>query len=133
MAHFLNDQIGERSLRRFLTYGIFLMCVYAAWMRGGTYLSFQWPLIVIALLLSGIVLVGSGEHRQRIRTRLIHDPAFYAVAVFVLLLLLQRFNSGYRVLYGSDGEAVLAGVPSSWMPWSVDANAGEMLNWFVPV
>ncbi len=134
MLKFSSHWRNEASVRRGLAYGVFLLCAYAAWVRGGVHPSLQWPLAIFSVLLCGAVFLLHAEPLRKIRFRVLRDPVFYSGTLFLLLLFSQWINSGYAVALDDSGFAAMERVPSKWVPWSVGRDgAAEMLNWFFPV
>lgn len=127
MAVISRSWVKHISIGRVLVYGVFLLCAYASWARGGCFPPCQWPLGIVALLLCGVVVFLSGKDEGKgIQSRMLRDPLFYVGAVFLLLLVIQWSNSGY----GGLGTVEM---PCGWVPWSVGRDgAGQMLHWFFP-
>ena len=87
-------------LTRILAVGIFILCAGTAWIRGGGWLSLQWPALFFALLLCGAFywLKPSGD-AQAVRGKVAEDPVFRAALCFLLLLSLQMLISGFVCIY----------------------------------
>lgn len=128
--HFSNNI----SPRRIITYGLFSLCAYAAWARGGIYGPLQWPLLVISFLLCFSPLLIDRDRRVAFWARVRLDPLFWIGLGLMLIIMVQWGNSNYWVVLTQSGGAEMARTPSKWIPWSVDRReAGEMLVWFFPV
>lgn len=121
------------SARQITAYGIFVLSAYAAWARSGVYAPLQSPLLIASILLLFVPLL---LERQRLRilwARMRRDPVFLLGLLFMVLLLFQIINSGYRVVIGASGNVEMAREPSKFLPWSVEpGEAGEMFVWFFP-
>lgn len=125
---------GKTSARQLITYGLFFLCAYAAWARGGTYPPLQWPLLIGALLLCFSPFILERDRRLPFLRRVCKDPVFGLGLGLLIIILFQWCNSNYGVVLKESGGAELARTPSKWIPWSVDpGEAGEMLFWFFPV
>jgi hypothetical protein len=123
MLKFFSYWRDEASVRRGLAHGVFLLCAYAAWMRGGVHPPLQWPLAILSALLCIAVFLLPVESLRMIRSRVRQDPVFYFGICFLVLLIFQLTNSGYAP----------ERLPRQWVPWSVErGSASEMLNWFFP-
>lgn len=124
---------GKISARQLITYGLFFLCAYAAWARGGTYPSLQWPLLIGALLLCFSPFLLERDRRRPFLRRVLEDPTFWFGLGLMVVILCQWGNSNYWVVLKESGGAELDRTPSKWFPWSINrSEAGEMLVWFFP-
>jgi len=116
-----------------MAYGIFLICGFTVWARGGVHAPFQWPLIVMTLLLCGGTFYLRPKLREDLCLKVLQDPVFKLGGIFLILVILQCLNFGYRVEPTESGILEFTRSPPWWFPWSpVFSEASEMLVWFFP-
>lgn len=121
-------------LHRGLTYGIFILCAYSAWIRGGVHASLQWPVGILSACLWLVLFLFPAETRKKYVQRVLQDRVAWAGGIFLLLLFMQGLNNAGCVLpvAATDVEACDAG-PIKWLPGSFSpVDAAEMLLWFFP-
>jgi O-antigen ligase len=112
-----------------------LLLVYPAWVRGGTYVPIQPPLVWIGLLILLCLIMAARRGAREWRSSfLLKDPIFYIGAVFLLLLVIQWLNAGRQLVFDStQSKWLYTPPPIPWLPSAITkAEAGEMLAWFFP-
>lgn len=124
--------VGAPPSRLFL-FSLFGLLAYAAWVRGGVYAAWQWPLVSMAALMLGGVLLADHGPMAAIRKAMLRDPLFYMGALFLVLLGIQWANSDYYVVWRSADTVGMHDLPPRWAPWSVEPEtASQMVEWFFP-
>lgn len=122
---------------------VLVLAGLAAWLRGGTFAPWTWPLPWLAL--AGLVIMLAWP---RIQARLAgpqdvasirpflrsRDPVFVLGLVFLGLLLLQWWNAGRMLYFDAANKAWTYSEPRwAWLPSAITASeARQMLDWFVP-
>lgn len=129
-----------------LLVGVGLLTSYAAWARGGTVVSLQWPFLWLALFISLLLIVGplvDGAARSDVSIwlafgrrigRIVTDPVTGFFGVFLVLLLIQWLNAGRERVYDFAAfKWVYGPPPQHGLPGAIQKDeALEMLRWFVP-
>jgi O-antigen ligase len=108
--------------------------VFAVWARSGTHVPWQSPLLYLAGLLLGVYLLAGEDRPASALRRLIKDPLWVPVGVFIALLLLQWENAGRVRIYDFEQGAWVFSDPRriGWPSAFTRGEAFEMLSWFVP-
>lgn len=117
-----------------------LLVLYPAWIRGGTRVSIQWPMMYIAALLLLLVIVFLFQNSLSKNracggiTDLFKDPVLYFGSLFLLLLLIQWWNAGRDLVFDWKLMKWVYGPPHiDWLPSAVKRkDAAEMIRWFFP-
>ena len=116
---------------------------YPAWVRGGTYVPLQGPMLwlgaVPLAMLFLVPLAFRGERNAGATVaaqwrRLLGDPVFYLGLSFLALLLVQWWNAGRTEALDAAGQRWIYGPPRHpHLPSAIArGEAAEMLHWFFP-
>jgi len=124
--------------RWLLPVALVALAVYPAWLRGGTYVPVQGPLIWLGLAVMAAYLFVPHTQNDRIGLRilrLLRDPLFYLGAAFLFLLAAQYWNAGRELVFDPSAYAWVYSLPRfPSLPSAVTRpEAAEMLRWFFPV
>ena len=112
-----------------------LLLLYPAWVRGGTYVPIQPPMVWIGLLLFlCLIAAARSEARGGRSSFLLKDPIFYLGLSFLALLFVQWANAGRQLVFDAAAAKWLYTTPRiSWLPSAITRQeAREMLVWFFP-
>ncbi len=139
-----SEQQAARSFpgRGWLWGAVWLLLTYAAWARGGTHPAFQKPLpwlgLIVLICLAVPVLRGrypdTRPAGRGLPGTLLRDPVVYFGLAFLLLLVLQWWNSGrIRIFDIESSRWTHAPPPRPGWPSAITADeAAEMFRWFFP-
>lgn len=139
----MNREPFNLALEAWLVRAIAVLLTYLAWAWGGTPTRFHFPLPWFGLLLFGLIFLlpavyrGAGTIGQSLAAsarRLLRDPVLYIGGLFILLLLVQWWNSQRYQFFNPIHKAWEYTPPQvPWMPSAFTRQAaGEMLVWFFP-
>lgn len=112
-----------------------LLLLYPAWVRGGTYVPIQPPLVWMGLiLLLGLMAATRPATLGWRSSFLLKDPVFYLGSAFLALLFVQWLNAGRELVFDSNqAKWLYTPPPIPWLPSAITKpEACEMLVWFFP-
>ena len=110
-----------------------LLLLYPAWIRGGTHVTAQFPMVWIAALLLLQVTVYLFR-KPELRRDFFRDPVVYLGAIFLSLLLAQWWNAGRELILDWESMKWVYEAPRcDGLPSAIRReDAAEMLRWFFP-
>jgi O-antigen ligase len=134
---------GYRGAGGWLIGAVWVLLAYAAWARGGTHFALQKALPWLGLSVLFCLLAASVQRGQRrddspatraLPGTLLRDPVLYLGLAFLLLLVLQWWNSGrVRIFDLETSRWTYAPPPRPGWPSAITTGeAAEMLRWFFP-
>lgn len=135
--------VAVTRVERWILVGLMALLAYPAWIRGGTYVPFQAPLlglgawVLVTVFLAPAVRRGDeplGRVLGAQGRRLAGDPVFWLGLVFLGLLTVQWLNSGRQLVFDDSARRwMYTPPPVRALPSSINrSEAGEMLVWFFP-
>jgi O-antigen ligase len=112
-----------------------MLLLYPAWLRGGTYIPCQPPLVWIGLAILLCLIASARSRVQGWRNLfLLTEPIFYFGIGFLALLIIQWANAGRQLVFDTaQAKWIYTLPPVPWLPSAITRKeAGEMLVWFFP-